>query len=76
MKYTMHCPVEGCGHVMEAEGETREEAADDLIKAGNVHFPDAGHDMKDSMTPEKQKQMTMEHMQSKDEVKVSKNMGA
>ena len=68
MKYTMHCPVEGCGHVMKAKGETKEDAVAPLMKAGNDHFAKVGHTM--------DKAMTLEHMQSKEEVKISKNMGA
>jgi len=76
MKYTMHCPVEGCGHVMEAEGKTKEEAVEPLMKAGNDHFLKVGHDMDDSKTREEQKQLTLEHMQGKEEKKISNNMGA
>lgn len=66
MKYTMHCPVEGCGHVMEAETDSDDEAVKQLIAAGDKHFADVGHPMDQSMTPEMKEKMTKEHMKKGD----------
>ncbi|MCH7541690.1 hypothetical protein IH981_02865 [Patescibacteria group bacterium] len=63
MKYTMHCPVEGCEHVMETDAESDDEAVGKLITAGDTHFADVGHPMDQSMTPEMKNKMTQEHMQ-------------
>jgi len=62
MKYTMHCPVENCDHVMEAEAEDDDGAVKNLMEAGDKHFADIGHPMDQSMTPEMKEQMTKEHM--------------
>ena len=62
MKYTMHCPVENCDHVMEAEAETDDEAVGRLITAGDNHFAEVGHPMDESMTPEMKTKMTREYM--------------
>jgi len=62
MKYTMHCPVENCDHVMEADAETDNEAVGKLITAGDDHFAQVGHPTDDSMTPEMKDKMTREYM--------------
>lgn len=61
-KYSMHCPVEGCQHVMEAEDETDDEAVKKLVEAGDAHFAQAGHPIDQSMTPEMKEQMTRDYM--------------
>lgn len=63
MKYSMHCPVEGCGHVMETESQTDDEAVTSLVAKGDAHFAEAGHPQDASMTPEMKTQMTKEYMQ-------------
>jgi len=62
MKYTMHCPVENCDHVMEAEAENDDEAAKKLIVAGDAHFSEVEHPMDQSMTPDMKDKMTRENM--------------
>jgi len=62
MKYTMLCPVEGCGHKMEAEAESDDEAVSKLVSAGDGHFADVGHPTDQSMTPEAKQQMTKKYM--------------
>ncbi|MEX0622034.1 MAG: hypothetical protein WD187_03540 [Candidatus Woykebacteria bacterium] len=59
----MHCPVETCEHVMEADAENDDEAVGKLIAAGDAHFAEVGHPMDQSMTPEMKDKMTSEHMQ-------------
>lgn len=67
MKYTMHCPVEDCDHVMEAEAENDDEAVKQLMGSGDKHFADADHSMDQPMTPEDKEKMTREHMQKEDQ---------
>jgi hypothetical protein len=62
MKYMMHCPVEGCDHMMEVEAMNDEEAVTKLVAAGDAHFAEAGHPVDQSMTPEMKTQMTKDHM--------------
>ena len=62
MKYTMHCPIEGCEHVMEAEADGDDEAVTKLVAAGDAHFAEVGHTADESMTPEMKEKMTREHM--------------
>jgi len=62
MKYTMHCPVENCDHVMEADADNDDAAVGKLIVAGDAHFAQVGHPMDQSMTPEMKGEMTREHM--------------
>ena len=66
MKYTMHCPVDGCDHVIEAETDTEENAVKMLIEAGDKHFADVGHPIDQSMTPEMKEKMTKEYMKKED----------
>lgn len=65
MKYTMHCPVEGCDHVMEAESDNEDDAVKQLIVAGDDHFADVGHPVDQSMTPEMKEKMTREYMKKR-----------
>jgi len=62
MNYSMHCPVEGCDHVMESSAENEDLAVQDLIVKGNEHFAEIGHEIDQSMTPEMQEQMTRQYM--------------
>lgn len=62
MNYTMHCPVDGCTHVMNVDAQTDDEAVAKLIAAGDAHFADAGHPVDQSMTPEMKEKMTMQYM--------------
>ena len=62
MKYTLHCPVESCDHVMKVEGDSDDDAVKKLIVAGDEHFAHVGHPIDQSMTPEMKEQMTKEHM--------------
>lgn len=62
MKYSMHCPVEDCTHIMESDADNEDAAVAELILKGNEHFAEVGHPIDQSMTPEMQEQMTREHM--------------
>ena len=66
MKYTMHCPVEACETVMQADAENDDEGVEKLIAAGDAHFAEAGHPMDQSMTPEMKDKMTREYMKKQD----------
>lgn len=58
----MHCPVDGCQHVMETEAESDDAAVSQLIADGDAHFAEAGHPIDQSMTPEMKDQMTRQFM--------------
>ena len=64
MKYSMHCPVENCTHVMETEAENENDAVGKLVSLGDAHFAQAGHPTDESMTPEMKEQMTKEYMKT------------
>lgn len=61
--YSMHCPVEGCEHVMQVEADSDDMAVSQLVAAGDAHFAEADHPADDSMTPEMKEQMTRQFMQ-------------
>lgn len=62
MKYSMHCPVEGCEHVIETEADNDDTAVAELVTKGNEHFAEMGHPVDQSVTPEMQEQMTRQSM--------------
>ncbi len=66
MKYTMHCPVEACETVMQADAENDDEGLEKLIAVGHGHFAEAGYPMDKSMTPEMKDKMTREYMKKQD----------
>ena len=61
--HSMHCPVKGCGYVMEIHAHDDDEAVSMLVKTGDAHFADKGHPMDESMTPEVKEKMTRGQMQ-------------
>ena len=63
-KYTMQCPVDGCGHVMEAEADGEDAAIDALVEAGDKHFADVEHAMDQKMSPEDKRAMTKKFMKT------------
>jgi hypothetical protein len=65
-KYSMHCPVEGCQHVMEAEADNDDEAVTKLMAAGDDHFAAAGHPADQSMTAEIKESMTRQSMKKEE----------
>ena len=60
--HSMHCPVEGCGYVMEVHAHDDEQAVTLLVAAGDAHFADLGHPLDQKMTPEAKEKMTSEQM--------------
>jgi hypothetical protein len=61
-KYSMHCPVDECGHIMKSDVENEDDAVKDFIKQGDVHFLEAGHPKDSSMTPTMKDMMTRQYM--------------
>ena len=62
--HSMHCPVEGCDHVMEVHSHDDDEAVTLLVQAGDEHFAERGHPQDASMTPEAKEKMTREAMKT------------
>ena len=60
--HSMHCPVEGCGNIMEVHAHDDEQAVTLLVAAGDSHFAEVGHPIDQAMTPEKKAEMTRQHM--------------
>lgn len=63
-KYTMDCPVKGCGQVMEIDADGEDEAVDKLVEAGDAHFAKVDHPMDAKMTPQEKRAMTKKFMKS------------